>query len=47
MELNFLYLWIDNIVNIDELKKEIDLYQNICDIMEKYYAQVVAKNMKK
>ena len=45
--LNYLYLWIGDRENIEELKKEIDLYQNICDIMEKYHAQVVAKKMKK
>jgi hypothetical protein len=32
--LNYLYLWIGDTVHIEELKKEIDLYQNICDIME-------------
>jgi len=42
--LNYLYLATGNTENIKELKKEIDLYQNICDIMDKYFAQVVAKN---
>ena len=42
--LNFIYLLIGDTENIEELKKEIDLYQDICDIMDKYYAQVAAKN---